>query len=144
MKTYSAKPQEIEKTWHIIDAKGQVLGRIATATAKLLRGKHKPQFTPHIDTGDYVVIINAEKVILTGNKEIEKIYTRYTGYVGNQKIETPQKIRARKPQLLLEKAIKGMLPHNRLGAAQFGKLKIYAGENHPHQGQEPKKYQIIK
>ena len=142
MKTYSAKANEISKSWHIIDAKDRPLGRVATSVAKLLRGKHKPVYTAHVDTGDYVIVINAEKVILTGKKETEKIYTRYTGYVGNQKIETPSKIRAKNPCLLVKRAVRGMVPHNRLGRAQLKKLKIYSGTEHNHEAQQPQNYII--
>ena len=124
MKTFSAKAQDIERKWYVIDADNKVLGQVAVEAANILRGKNKPIFTPHVDTGDYLVIINAEKVVLTGNKESEKIYTHYTGYVGNQKVETPRKVRARRPELLLERAVRGMIPHNKLGDAIYKKLVL--------------------
>lgn len=142
MKTFSAKAAEVERKWHIIDADGKILGQVAVEAARLLRGKHKPIFTPHVDTGDFVVVINADKVTLSGMKEEHKIYTRYTGYVGNQKVETPKKVRQRRPQLLVERAVRGMVPHNRLGSAQFKKLKVYCGADHPHEAQNPTPYEI--
>lgn len=142
MKTFSAKPQEVERKWYVIDAADKVLGRVAVEAANLLRGKNKTIFTPHIDCGDYVVIINADKVVLTGNKENAKIYTRFSGYIGGKKVETPRKIRARRPQLLVEMAVKGMVPHTRLGRAQSTKLKVYAGAVHPHEAQQPAAYNI--
>lgn len=141
-KTFSAKAQDVERKWYVIDAQNQILGKVAVAAANILRGKNKPIFTPHVDTGDYVVIINAEKVVLSGNKETDKIYTHYTGYVGNQKIETPRKVRARKPQLLLERAIRGMIPHNKLGDAIYKKLKIVVGAEHNHAAQSPESYSL--
>ncbi len=137
MKTFSAKPQEVERKWYVIDAAGKVLGRVAVEAANILRGKNKTIFTPNVDCGDYVIVINADKVVLTGNKENAKIYTRFSGYVGGQKVETPKKLRARRPELLLELAITGMVPHTRLGRAQAGKLKVYAGAAHPHDAQQP-------
>jgi large subunit ribosomal protein L13 len=142
MKTYSAKSTDVERKWHVIDAAGKVLGKVAVEAATVLRGKHKPIFTPHVDTGDFVVVINAEKVVLTGMKEEHKIYTSYSGYVGGQKVETPKKIRKRKPELLVERAVRGMIPHNRLGSAQFGKLKVYVGPDHPHAAQNPTPLEI--
>lgn len=137
MKTFSAKPTDVERNWHVIDAEGKILGKVAVEAARLLRGKHKAIFTPHIDTGDFVVVINADKVVLSGNKEREKIYTRFTGYVGGKKVETPRMVRKRRPILLVERAVHGMIPKNRLGRAQFGKLKVYAGSDHPHNAQQP-------
>lgn len=142
MKTFSAKPQEVERTWYIIDAENQILGKVAVEAARLLRGKHKPNFTSHIDTGDFVVVINADKVKLSGTKENTKIYTRFSGYVGGQKIETPSTVRERRPILLVERAVHGMLPKTRLGKAQFGKLKVYAGSEHPHEAQQPAPHPI--
>ena len=142
MKTFSAKPSEVERKWYIIDAKDQILGKVAVEAARLLRGKHKPNFTSHIDTGDFVVIINADKVVLSGTKENTKIYTRFSGYVGGQKVETPAKVRDRRPILLVERAVHGMLPKTRLGKAQFGKLKVYAGEEHPHDAQQPAEHAV--
>jgi len=137
MKTFSAKPHEVDRKWYVIDAKDKVLGQVAVEAARLLRGKHKPNFTSHIDTGDFVVVINADKVILTGNKETAKIYTRFSGYVGGQKVETPRMVRERRPVLLVERAVYGMLPKTRLGKAQYTKLKVYASESHPHEAQQP-------
>ena len=142
MKTFSAKPQEVERKWYVIDAKGKVLGQVAVEAARLLRGKHKPIFTSHIDTGDFVVVINADQVVLTGTKETSKIYTRFSGYVGGQKVETPRLVRERRPILLVERAVWGMLPKTRLGHAQYGKLKVYAGAEHPHEAQQPVNYVI--
>ncbi len=142
-KTFSAKAPDVERKWYVIDATDQILGRVAVQVASLLRGKNKTIFTPHIDTGDHVIIINAEKIRLTGNKENAKIYTRYTGYVGNQKVETPKKLREKHPELLLERAIKGMIPHNKLGNAVYKKLNVYKGTVHPHEAQEPEKYEIV-
>ena len=137
MKTFSAKAQEIERKWYVIDAADKVLGQVAVQAANLLRGKNKTIFTPHVDCGDYVIIINAEKVQLTGTKEKAKIYTRYTGYVGNQVVLTPAKIRRKKPEFLLEHAVLGMVPHTRQGRAQAVRLKVYAGAEHPHTAQNP-------
>ncbi|NNC88340.1 MAG: 50S ribosomal protein L13 [Akkermansiaceae bacterium] len=142
MSTFSAKPADVDRKWHIIDAEGKVLGRIAVEAARLLRGKHKPIYTSHIDTGDFVVVVNADKVVLTGTKETEKIYTSHSGYVGGQKVETPKRIRKRKPELLVERAVRGMIPHNRLGRAQFKKLSVYAGPDHPHEAQQPQPFTI--
>jgi len=137
MKTFSAKASDIERKWYVIDAKDQILGQVAVEAARLLRGKNNPKFTPHIDSGNFVVVINAADVRLSGNKEQEKIYTRFSGYVGGQKVETPQRIRKRKPEMLVEHAVRGMIPHNRLGREQFTKLKVYAGAEHPHEAQQP-------
>ena len=142
MKTFSAKAADVERKWYLIDAADQILGKVAVEAARLLRGKHKPIFTPHTDTGDHVVIINAAKVRLSGNKETEKIYTSYSGYVGGQKVETPKKVRARRPELLVERAVRGMIPHNRLGRAQFHKLKVYAGPEHEQNAQQPEPYTL--
>ncbi|MEM7013520.1 MAG: 50S ribosomal protein L13 [Verrucomicrobiota bacterium] len=142
MKTFSAKANEVERKWWLIDAEDQVLGDVAVQAARLLRGKHKPIFTPHCDTGDHVVIINADKVRLTGKKEEQKIYTRYTGYVGGQKVETPKQVRRRRPELLVERAIRGMIPHNRLGRAQMKKVRIYNGPNHEQEAQQPEPYAL--
>jgi large subunit ribosomal protein L13 len=142
MKTYSAKASEVERAWHLIDADGKVLGDVAVEAARLLRGKHKPIFTPHVDCGDHVVIINAEKAQFTGRKEVQKIYTRFTGYVGNQKIETPRKVRERRPELLLERAVWGMIPHNKLGHQIIKKLKVVVGSEHGHEAQNPQPYEV--
>ena len=142
-KTFSAKAPDVERKWYVIDAEDQILGQVAVQAANLLRGKNKAIFTPHVDTGDHVIIINAEKVRLTGNKENAKIYTRYTGYVGNQKVETPKKVRQKHPELLLERAIKGMIPHTKLGNAIYKKLNVYKGSEHPHDAQQPEAYEIV-
>lgn len=137
MKTFSAKAQEVERRWFVIDAKGKVLGDVAVAAANLLRGKNKPTFTPNVDTGDFVIVINAKEVVLTGRKETDKLYVSVSGYIGGKKVETPAKIRARKPEILIEHAVKGMIPHNRLGRQIFSKLNVYAGASHPHEAQKP-------
>lgn len=135
--TFMAKPAEVQRKWYVIDAEGKVLGRVAVEAARILRGKHTPMFTPHVDTGDYVVVINADKVILTGNKLDQKMYNRHSGYPGGLK-QTPYRVMMdKRPELMVEKAIKGMLPHNRLGTQQSKKLKVYAGSEHPHQAQQP-------
>ena len=137
MNTYMAKPADIEKNWYMLDAEGKPLGRLATEAARILRGKHKPIFTPHIDTGDFVIVINAEKILLTGNKLTQKKYYRHSGYPGGIKETVYSDLMAQKPTLAVEKAIKGMLPHNRLGRATAKKLKVYAGSEHPHAAQKP-------
>jgi len=137
MKTLMAKTGQIERKWHLIDASGQTLGRLATQIAHLLRGKHKPEFTPHVDTGDYVVVINAEKVAVTGRKTTDKQYERYTGYPGGLKTITFDKLQKSFPARIIEKAVKGMLPKNPLGYATITKLKVYAGSSHPHSAQNP-------
>lgn len=142
MKTYSAKPLEVERKWWLIDAEGQTLGRLASTIANLLRGKNKPQYTPHVDTGDFVVVINSEKVVVSGNKETDKKYYRHSGYPGGLKVETFKSMMEKNPTLALEKAVKGMLPHNTLGQEQFNKLKIYAGSKHPHEAQKPIVYEM--
>ena len=137
MKTVSAKASEVQRKWWIIDAEDQVLGRVAAKAARLMRGKEKAIYTPHVDTGDYVIVINAAKVRLTGKKEEAKTYMTYSGYVSGDHIESVKSRRARHPELIVEHAIKGMLPHNRLGRQVFGKLKVYAGTEHPHASQQP-------
>jgi large subunit ribosomal protein L13 len=137
-KTVSANKDTVTKEWVLIDAENQVLGRLATKAARILRGKLKTNFTPHADCGDFVIIINAEKIILTGKKMDDKEYMRHTGYPGGQRITTPKELLAKKPIAVVEKAIKGMLPKNRLGAALFRNLHVYAGPEHPHQAQQPK------
>ncbi|HEY2103757.1 MAG TPA: 50S ribosomal protein L13 [Chthoniobacterales bacterium] len=137
MKTFSAKASEVPRKWWIIDAKDKVLGQVAVKAANLLRGKEKPVFTPHVDTGDFVIVVNAEKVRVTGKKEEQKTYMSFSGYVGGHKSETFQARRARHPELLIERAIRGMIPHNRLGRSVYRKLKVYRGENHPHSAQQP-------
>jgi large subunit ribosomal protein L13 len=137
MKTYVAKPSTIEKKWYVVDAAGQTLGRLSTVVADTLRGKRKPIYTPNIDTGDFVVIINAEKIVVTGTKLQTKMYWRHSGYPGGIKSEALGKLLARRPEEVIRRAVKGMLPHNKLGAAQLRKLKIYAGTEHPHEAQLP-------
>jgi large subunit ribosomal protein L13 len=143
MKTYNAKPGEIPREWYLVDADGQTLGRLATRLADLLRGKGKPQYTPHVDTGDFVVVVNAEKVAVTGNKLDSKIYYRHSGYPGGLRERTLREQLARRPEEVLRKAVKGMLPRTRLGRQQLTKLKIYAGPDHPHAAQEPKQLETI-
>ena len=137
MKTFSAKANEVTRKWWIIDAKDQVLGDVAVKAANLLRGKEKPIFTPHVDTGDFVVVINAEKVRVSGRKEEQKSYMSFSGYVGGHKSESVKSRRARHPELLIERAVRGMIPHNRLGRAVYRKLKVYRGDSHPHSAQQP-------
>lgn len=135
MRTYSLKAKEIEKEWHVIDASGQILGRLAARVASLLMGKHKPTYSPHLDMGDYVVVINADKVRVTGKKLQDKIYRRHSGYPGGLREVTLEKLLATRPTRVIEQAVKGMLPHNRLGRALFRHLKVYAGPDHPHGAQ---------
>ena len=137
MKTFSAKASEVPRKWWIIDAKDQVLGDVAVKAANLLRGKEKTIFTPHVDTGDFVVVINAEKVRVSGRKEENKSYMSFSGFVGGHKSETVKSRRARHPELLVERAVRGMIPHNRLGRAVYRKLKVYRGDSHPHSAQQP-------
>ncbi len=136
--TRYAKPGEVERSWVLVDADGATLGRLATQVAMILRGKNKPSFTPHVDCGDNVVIINAEKVKLTGNKLSDKQYVRHSGYPGGVRVTTPAEYLKKKPEFIIEKAVKGMLPRTRLGAAQLRNLKVYAGAEHPHAAQNPK------
>ncbi|MCK5723558.1 MAG: 50S ribosomal protein L13 [Gammaproteobacteria bacterium] len=142
MKTYVAKEQEISKKWYLVDAKDRVLGRLATQIAMRLRGKHKPIFTPHADTGDFIVVINANKVMLTGRKWDKKIYYRHTGYIGGLKEITAKKLLEKKPEDILRFAVRGMLPKNSLGRRQMKKLKIYSGSEHPHEAQQLEKLEI--
>ena len=144
MRTYSPKPGEIERRWHVIDASDVVLGRLASQTAQLLRGKHKPVFAPHADTGDFVIVINASKVALTGNKLADKRAYRHSGYPGGIRSLSYSELMAKSPRKAVEKAVKGMLPHNTLGRAQLRKLKVYAGPEHPHQAQQPTPYTITQ
>jgi len=141
-RTISANKETVEKQWILLNAEGQVLGRLASHAAKMLRGKNKPYYTPHVDCGDNVVIINAEKVLLTGNKLDGKDYVHYSGYPGGDKHHTPREMLKRRPTYLVEEAIRGMLPRTRLGRAIFGNLHVYAGPEHPHQGQAPKEIDI--
>ncbi len=137
MKTFSAKAPEVKRQWWVIDAKNQHLGHVAVRAANLLRGKHKAIFTPHVDTGDFVVVINASEVQIGGKKETQKTYMSFSGFVGGHKSETFRQRRERRPELLIERAVKGMIPHNRLGRSIYGKLKVYGGAEHPHSGQNP-------
>ena len=137
MKTFSAKADEIKREWFLIDAEDVILGRMSTEIARRLRGKHKPEYTPHVDTGDYIVVINAAKLAVTGNKLKNKTYYKHTGYVGNLKSITLEKQLQKHPEVVIETAVKGMLPKNSLGRTMYRKLKVYAGENHPHEAQQP-------
>lgn len=140
IRTYSAKTADIQRKWYLVDAEGQTLGRLATRVASVLRGKHKPIFTPHMDTGDHVVIVNAEKIHLTGDKVRRKTYYRHSGYPGGLKAETVEEVLRKKPSAVLERAIKGMLPKNPLGKQMGRKLNVYAGATHPHQAQQPEPF----
>jgi large subunit ribosomal protein L13 len=142
MKTFSAKPAEVQRDWFVVDADGKTLGRLATEIARRLRGKHKPVYTPHVDTGDYIVVINAEKVRVTGRKETDKVYYKHSGFIGGMKSITLDKLRAKAPERIIETAVKGMLPKNPLGRAMYRKLKVYAGPNHDHAAQQPKPLDI--
>jgi large subunit ribosomal protein L13 len=144
VRTYSPKPAEITRQWHVIDATDVVLGRLATQTAQLLRGKHKPIFAPHVDTGDFVIIVNAGKVALTGNKRAQKVAYRHSGYPGGLKQVGYEELLAKRPDRAVELAVKGMLPHNRLGRAMLKKLKVYAGPEHPHAAQQPAPFELIQ
>lgn len=137
MKTFTAKPESVTRDWYVVDANGKTLGRIATEIASRLRGKHKPEYTPHVDTGDYIIVINAEKVAVTGNKAHAKMYYSHTGFPGGIKEINFEKLIAKKPEMVLESAIKGMLPKGPLGRAMFRKLKVYAGAEHQHAAQQP-------
>lgn len=138
MKTVSTRPQDVERAWFVIDAESQVLGRLATEVARRLRGKHKAAYTPHVDTGDYIVVVNAEKVRVTGKKATDKTYYRHTGYPGGIKATRFEDMIGKHPERVIEKAVKGMLPRNPLGRAAFRKLKVYAGPDHPHSAQQPR------
>lgn len=142
MKTYHAKPHEVERKWYIIDAEDQVLGRVATKAATLLKGKHKPQYTPHVDTGDFVIIINADKIRVTGTKELNKVYYHHTGHPGGLKSETFAEAMAKHPERVIQHAVKGMLPKGTLGRQMLKKLKVYTGSEHPHQAQNPRKIDL--
>jgi large subunit ribosomal protein L13 len=142
MRTYVATPKTVDSRWHVIDAEGKALGRVATRVARLLQGKHKATYTPFIDTGDHVVIVNADAVKLTGRKEEDKIYRRHSGYSGGLREESAKVVRQRRPIRLLEEAVRGMLPKTRLGDAMYRKLKVYAGKEHPHAGQKPTTYEV--
>ncbi len=142
MKTFSAKPETVKRDWFVVDAEGKTLGRLATEVASRLRGKHKPEYTPHVDTGDYIVVVNAEKVRVTGRKATDKMYHRHTGYIGGLKSVSFEKLIDHKPEQVIELAVKGMLPKNSLGRAMYGKLKVYAGSEHPHAAQQPQQLEI--
>ncbi len=137
MKTFVAKPETVKREWFVVDATDKTLGRLATEIARRLRGKHKPEYTPHVDTGDYIVVVNADKVTVTGNKGENKMYYRHTGYPGGLKETNFNKLQAHKPEMIIEKAVKGMLPKGPLGRAMFRKLKVYAGAEHKHAAQQP-------
>ena len=137
MKTFSAKPETVKRDWYVIDAENKVLGRMATEIARRLRGKHKPEFTPHVDTGDYIVVVNAEKIRATGNKMSDKMYYRHNGYIGNKKSASLSEMLQQSPERVLQIAVRGMLPKNPLGKAMGKKLKVFAGPDHPHQAQQP-------
>ena len=142
MKTFSAKPETVRRDWYVVDATGKTLGRLAAELARRLRGKHKPEYTPHVDTGDYIVVVNAGKVRVTGRKAEQKTYYHHTGYVGNLKSITFDKLRSKAPERMIEIAVKGMLPKNPLGRAMYRKLKVYGGADHPHTAQQPKPLDI--
>ena len=142
MKTFSAKPETVKRDWYVIDATDKVLGRLSTEIARRLRGKHKPGYTPHVDTGDYIIVINAEKVRVTGNKENDKMYHHHTGYIGGIKSTNLAKLRQEHPERIIQKSVKGMLPKNALGRAMFKKLKVYAGDAHRHAAQQPQTLEI--
>lgn len=142
MKTFSAKPHNVERGWYLVDAENQTLGRLATEVARRLRGKHKPEFTPHVDTGDFIVVINVEKLQVTGRKAKQKIYYRHTGYPGGLKETSFEKMQQQTPERVLHLAVKGMLPKNSLGRAMLTKLKVYAGTEHPHVAQQPIKLEL--
>ncbi|MBM3391886.1 MAG: 50S ribosomal protein L13 [Betaproteobacteria bacterium] len=142
MRTFSAKPHEVKRDWFVVDATDKVLGRLATEIARRLRGKHKPEYTPHVDTGDFIVVVNAEKLRVTGAKAEQKVYYRHSGYPGGIYEDTFTKLQKRAPARVLEKAVKGMLPKGPLGYAMLKKLKVYAGGNHPHTAQQPKSLEI--
>ena len=142
MKTFSANAETVKREWFVIDATDKVLGRLSTEIARRLRGKHKPEYTPHVDTGDYIVVINAEKVRVTGNKETDKMYHHHTGYIGSLKSVNLAKMRATHPDRIIKHSVKGMLPKNSLGRAMFKKLKVYAGSSHEHAAQQPQPLEI--
>lgn len=142
MSTFSAKPEEVKRDWYVVDARGRTLGRLATEVASRLRGKHKPEYTPHVDTGDYIVVVNAGKIRVTGNKLKDKIYHRHTGYIGNLKSISLEKLLAKAPEQVITQAVKGMLPKNKLGAAMLKKLRVYGGAEHAHAAQQPQTLEI--
>ncbi len=142
MRTYNARPETVRRDWYVVDATGKTLGRLASEIARRLRGKHKPVYTPHVDTGDYIIVVNAEKVRVTGRKMTDKVYHWHTGYPGGIKSITLEKLLQKHPERVIERAVRGMLPRNPLGRAMFRKLKVYAGPEHPHQAQQPKPLDI--
>ena len=142
-KTFSPKGSEIDRAWYVVDADGKTLGRLSTEIARVLIGKHKPTYAPHVDTGDFVIVVNAEKTVVTGRKETDKIYYRHSGYIGSLRSETVAEVRERHPRRLIERAVRGMLPKNRLGRRQFTKLKVYAGPDHPHEAQKPSPFEAL-
>jgi large subunit ribosomal protein L13 len=142
MKTFSAKPAEVRRDWFVVDASGQTLGRLATAIATRLKGKHKPEYTPHVDTGDYIVVVNAEKIRVTGNKLKDKLYQHHTGYIGNLKTINLEDLLAKAPEQVITKAVKGMMPKNKLGAAMMKKLRVFAGPEHDHAAQQPQALEL--
>ncbi|NOR40272.1 MAG: 50S ribosomal protein L13 [Gammaproteobacteria bacterium] len=142
MKTFSAKAHEVNRDWYVVDATGKTLGRLASEVARRLRGKHKPVYTPHVDTGDYIIVVNADKVHVTGNKATDKMYYHHTGYIGNLKSASFEKMQAKAPGRVIELAVKGMLPKNSLGRTMYRKLKVYAGPDHKHSAQQPKPLEI--
>jgi large subunit ribosomal protein L13 len=144
MKTYVATPESRQRDWYLVDAEGKTLGRLATQIADTLRGKRKPEYTPHVDTGDFVIVVNAAKVEVTGNKRTDKVYYRHTGYPGGIRSRTLAEMLQRQPEEVIRKAVKGMLPRNRLARRQLTKLKIYAGPEHPHQAQQPKPMEVTE
>jgi large subunit ribosomal protein L13 len=137
MKTVSARKETVTRQWYVVDAAGKTLGRLCTEIANRLRGKHKPEFTPHVDTGDYIVVVNAEKIVVTGNKTTDKLYQHHTGYPGGIKSISFDKLLVKSPEMIIEKAVKGMMPKNKLSRAMLAKLKVYAGNDHPHSAQQP-------
>ena len=142
MTTVSAKPAEVQRGWYLVDASEKTLGRLSTEIARRLRGKHKPEYTPHVDTGDYIVVVNAEKIRVTGNKLQDKMYHHHTGYIGNLKSISLEKLLAKAPERVIEQAVKGMMPKNTLGREMFRKLKVYAGPEHKHAAQQPQALEI--
>ena len=142
MKTFSAKAQTVQRDWYVVDAEGKTLGRLCAELARRLRGKHKPVYTPHVDTGDYIIVVNAEKIAVTGKKLTDKLYHRFTGYIGNLKTESLGQALERHPERVIEIAVKGMLPKNTLGRAMYRKLKVYKGAEHPHAAQQPQPLEL--
>ncbi len=142
MKSYMARPLSVERKWHLVDAEGRTLGRLATEIATVLRGKNKPQYTPHVDTGDFVVVVNADRIVVTGKKAEQKVYRRHSQRPGGLKEVSYEQMLERKPEEILRKAVRGMMPKTRLGRQQFRKLKLYAGPEHPHEAQNPQPYEV--